>query len=233
MPLQLPVCRKILAMSLAVLFICVPAFPTAQVGDILIMDGKQYEIQTNPLSTFLEQNPGRMPKSNVISTSNWRGYIATWELKDGQLLLQDVTISVGGSGLETEQRSVIAQVFPQKPPVVAEWFTGNLIIPSGRLKSYVHMGYASTYDNYIIVTIQEGIMLRRWKANRSTFAKFRSSQFAEFQKTSEYQAAMKETTSGKDPMNAADANEFIRQYYSEQYMSRVFKPVSGKSKAQK
>jgi hypothetical protein len=217
--------KPIMATLLALTFAVMPAFPTAQEGDVLILDGKQYNLQTNPLNPYLEQNPGRLPKSDVVSSSNWRGYIATWEVKGGQLLLKDIHVAVSkkdSKTFETEDRSVIEKVFSQKPPIVAEWFTGNLIIPTGDLKSYVHMGYASTYDNYIILTIRKGLIARRWDANQSAFKKFRASQFAEFQKTTVYKKALHEVSSGKDPMNQNDANEFIRQYYSEEYMSRIF-----------
>src|SRR3954452_9909483 len=57
-------------------------FATAQQGDVLRLNGKKYFIYTNPLKLYLQENPGKLPKSEVISTGLWRGYIATWEVKD-------------------------------------------------------------------------------------------------------------------------------------------------------
>jgi len=210
----------------ATLSLSLLVFATAQEGDVLLLDGKEYVIHTNPLEPFLAKNPGKLPKSNVIiSTSNWRGYFATWEVKNDQLLLKDIRILVakeGGLRSGTERRSVLSQVFPGRSDIFADWFTGNIIIPDGKLVEYVHMGYASTYDSYIILSVEGGVLARRWKANKAAFEEFRDSQFAAFKKTAEYQSALAEATSGTSPLNPREAEEFIRQFYAGKYMSRIF-----------
>lgn len=116
------------------------------------MDGEKRYINTNPLEPYLAANPGLLPKSNIISTGNWRGYIATWEIRDGLLLLVDVEIlaeldSPTNDRLSSEYRSVFSEMFPGYDSLPADWFTGNLIIPTGRLLRYVHLGYGSTIRN--------------------------------------------------------------------------------------
>jgi len=69
------------ALFLAVMSFSFFAFATAQQGDVLVLKGKKYFIYTNPLRVFLEQNPGKLPKSDVVSSANWRGYVATWGVK--------------------------------------------------------------------------------------------------------------------------------------------------------
>jgi hypothetical protein len=201
------------------------ASATGQIGDVLTLDGKKYEIQTNPLRPWLEGNPEKIPESNVWSSDNWRGYIASWEIDKDRLLLRDIKVLVAeeGTGHDTDYKSVISEVFPQSTPILAEWFTGHIIIPTGKLVKYVHMGYASTYDKYVVLRIESGNVTRRWTPDRAAFETFRNEQFAAFKKTSEYQKALVETMSGKDRIeDPAVAEEFLRQYYSETYMSRVF-----------
>lgn len=43
--------------------------------------------------------------------------------------------------------------------VHAFWFTGDLKIPKGKMISYVHMGYMSTYEKEIILEIENGVVL--------------------------------------------------------------------------
>jgi len=42
--------------------------------------------------------------------------------------------------------------------VHASWFTGDLKIPKGKMISYVHMGYMSTYEKEIILEIENGVV---------------------------------------------------------------------------
>ena len=37
--------------------------------------------------------------------------------------------------------------------VLADWYTGVLVIPRGRQVSYVHMGYGSTYERYVLLEV--------------------------------------------------------------------------------
>jgi hypothetical protein len=206
------------------------ALATAQQGDRLVLDGKEYFIHTNPLRAWLAENPGRLPRSEIISTGNWRGYVATWEAKDGQLLLKDIEIMARKEnssraeypGSSYGYRSVLSEVFPGQSTIVAEWFTGNIIVPTGEMVQYVHMGYASTYDNYIILRLERGVVVRRWEADLAEFMRFRDAQFAAFKKTPEYKAALAEAISGDSPLSEKEAEEFIRQFYAEEYMSVLF-----------
>ena len=207
-------------------FCAVFAFATAQQGDKLSMDGKEYSIYTNPLEPFLEKNPGKLPKSTVTSTSLWRGYVATWTVKDGHLLLTDVQIlhvisQSKKQGWETEMRSVMKQMFPGQKEVFATWYTGHIVVPDGELVNYVHMGYASVYEKYILLRIENGVVSRQWNASRAEFVKFRDAQFDAFKKTEEYRKILEESRKegGLDPQQN---EEFLREFYSERYMSMIF-----------
>jgi hypothetical protein len=205
------------------------AFSTAQRGDILVLKGKKYSIYTNPLRPFLDRNPGRLPESNIISTSNWRGYVATWEVKNDRLVLTDVGMlqSVGKPSEvnpSTEIRSVMATMFPEQNEVLADWFTGNIIIPDGELVRYVHMGYASMYSKYIILQVKNGAITRNWTAENVEFIKFRDAQFAAFKKTDKYRNAMGKMNNEQkkgEGRNSKQNEDFLREFYSEEYMSTI------------
>jgi hypothetical protein len=198
------------------------AFATAQEGDILFVDGK-YFIHTNPLKPFLDKSPARVPKSDVTSSANWRGYVATWRVKDDRLILTDISIlhavtKSGQSGFSTEPRSVMADVFPSQKEVLAEWFTGHVIIPDGKLVNYVHMGYASTYEKYIILRVERGLVTRKSATDTAGFLRFRDTQFAVFKKTDEYRKVLAESVAEAregEGLNAEQNEEFLREFYSE------------------
>lgn len=79
-----------LALVLLAFVLAGPLGATFQKPDLLEIDGKTYDIHTNPLASFLAANPGRLPEPQVMSTGLWRGYIATWTVEQNHLLLKDV-----------------------------------------------------------------------------------------------------------------------------------------------
>jgi hypothetical protein len=224
---------RALILLCTVLFASFRTLATAQEGDILILNGRKYEIFTNPLRGYLDDHPGKLPRGDVISTANWRGYIATWEIKHNHLVLTDVRTLQSverqqGQRHESEYRSVMAQMFPDQEAVTATWFSGHIIVPDGKLVHYVHMGYASTFERYILLRVEEGTVTRQWKASYKEFLKFRDQQFAAFKKTEEYRKALEETAKEGGSMSARENEEFLREFYSARYMSLIFEGSKGK-----
>jgi hypothetical protein len=61
-----------------------------------------------------------------------------------------------------------------------------LVLPHGKLVNYVHMGYASTYENYILLEIDGGNLKKEKKFNYKDYEAFKSRQFEAFKKTDQY-----------------------------------------------
>jgi hypothetical protein len=208
-----------------------PLGATAQAPDILEMNGRTYSIYTNPLTPFLLANPGRLPEPEVMSTGLWRGYIATWSVRKNRLYLKDVRMPTAASSdadaSESEHyRSAMVPLFGDSAPRAATWFTGHLIVPTGEMVNYVHMGYGSTYSSYIVITAIEGAIQSQRELNAEEFEKFRRAQYAAYQKTPEYAKALAEVKKGDEPMSDELTEQFLFQYASEEYMSRIFQPAS-------
>ena len=98
---------------------------------------------TNPMESYFTQYPDKRPKNDVELTSLWRGYVATFEINDNQLYLKDIEI-IDSNKKGIEWKSVLNEIFPNQEHIKIDWMTGLLVIPSGKLVNYVHMGYAST-----------------------------------------------------------------------------------------
>jgi hypothetical protein len=147
---------------------------TAQVPDKLEYQGKLLSLFTNPLESLPAD---RRPAFVSENTLNWRGYVALWEIRDGRLYLKDLrgricaTPPEGGAerarcgkhhrGACEIQSVDLHGAFPaQSGPIVADWYTGELKVPQGRLLEYVHMGYASQYERYLIIDIAAGMVVQ-------------------------------------------------------------------------
>lgn len=193
---------------------------TAQIPDSIRIDGKDYALNTNPLSQnpkLVDWNP---PTDATRSTANWRGYVASWEIRDGGLLLTDVKISTYDEVSKQYGVRSVSTDFVPAVPAPAEWYTGALIIPDGEMEEYVHMGYASTYSHYRIYRIRAGRVLEALSLSRAEFEAYRARKFAEFQKTEEYRKALEESLARRGDMSRKETVEFLRQFYSEQYLAR-------------
>mgnify|MGYP006384042175 FL=1 len=196
------------------------AHATAQTPDAIRIDGKDYALNTNPLSQNPKMAEWKPPADASTSTANWRGYLAAWEIRDDQLLLTDVTIETYDEATEKYGQHTVAADFVSAVPATADWYTGALIIPDGELVDYVHMGYGSTYAHYRIYRIRQGRVLEALSLDQAEFEAYRDRKFAEFQQTGEYRAALAEAMADLGGMSREQVVDFLKQFYSEQYLAR-------------
>ena len=128
---------------------------TAQLPDILIYRGETFSLFTNPLESYFNEDH---PKPREIlapgCTASWRGYVATWEIKENHLYLVKLTRGCSKTEIPLEK------LFPgRKGPIQALWYDGTLRVPQGKRLMYVHMGYGSVYERDIWLTIEKGRLI--------------------------------------------------------------------------
>lgn len=129
---------------------------TAQVSEELILEAKTTRMNFCPpipnspdiITKISKEEFHKAVKAGEIdgiisSTACWRGYIGTWEIKDGKFFLNKL---VGHIKLAKNE------------PVHATWFTGVLRIPQGELIHYVHMGFGSLYEKELHIKIEAGVV---------------------------------------------------------------------------
>ena len=195
---------------------------TAQASDLLIVEGKEYALNTNPLETQLEQKQWKPPEEAVISSANWRGYIATWEIKNGKLFLKEATIWVSDPKDEGEyiRKPITSELYPGVSEVFADWYTGALIVPDGKMKRYVHMGYGSTFDHYQVFRVRAGQVVEHLSMTGAEFDVYKEQKFAAFRKTEAYEKAYADFRKEAADMDEAYAVDFIKSYFAETYLSQ-------------
>lgn len=210
-------------------------YATAQAPEVLKIEGNEYFIHSNPLAPYLAANPGRLPEAEVTSSGLWRGYIGTWSVRDERLYLDDVRVPTKAlidpdAPKSKRDRSVMKALFGDDTSRVATWFTGHLIVPTGELIEYVHMGYGSTYSSYLILTIVEGAVQQRRELDAAAFQTFRRSQYQAFKMTPEYAAARAEATKGDEPMSDEMTEDFLYQFLTAEYMARIFEGADARDR---
>ncbi|MEO7254953.1 MAG: hypothetical protein ABIZ64_12050 [Casimicrobium sp.] len=150
------------------LIVASPVAATAQIPDELMIDGKRELLHTLPLTGELSdkyrEQVLRKYSSEGRCTASWRGYVATWELKSNRLQLR----SVHANPCSSQPVEIpLGELFPDRTkPIVATWFTGTLVLPRGKLKKYVHIGFESTFERYLILDVRAGKVLSRKLTNK-------------------------------------------------------------------
>jgi len=207
--------KKCLFTIILILFLDSIVFATGQISDNIIYKGESYTLFTNPLESYFKLHPDKRPETGIMSTALWRGYVATFEIKDKKLFVKDIEIEVWKDTMwkdtishDTEWKSVLTEVFPEKDSLHTNWFSGLLVIPKGELIKYVHMGYASEYETYTVFQISNGILEKAKVFSHKDYVKFKKRQFREFQKTEEYKKIFDELIKDNDDP------EFIREFIS-------------------
>lgn len=211
---------KILTTILIIFFCFAKLSATAQYPDKINYNSKEYSLLTNPLEKYFEKNEDKRPTGGVISSAMWRGYVATFEIIENELFVKDIEIQIldekDGS---LEWKSVINEVFPQADQRKIDWFSGLLTLPYGELIHYVHMGYGSTYENYILIEIEKGRSIKSKDLNFKEYEILKEQQFEVYKKSPEYQEQKKELKKGGWKQKEIDG--FLRSFvpeYTEKFL---------------
>ena len=160
---------------------------TAQTPDSIRFQprGATHPLCENPIDSFLRARGLKKSRGGMMSTANWRGYVATWLLQRDRLWLT----AISSNGLIVDRRQSEAEaeadadadvpgeldgrpftvdgLFPDEDrppetPVFAEWYSGELRIPEGEMIQYVHGGYGTTYERDRLILIERGRFVRSW-----------------------------------------------------------------------
>lgn len=167
------------------------ALATAQIPDKIVFQGQEYSLHTNPMEPYFLKNPDKRPKDGLMTTALWRGYVATLAFNADDLVLKDIEAyqwrvakEKGQSPLEWN--SVIDSILPKGEKLLVDWFTGILILPHGNLENYVHMGYGSTYSNYILLEVKKGKLTGKRTYDHKQYEEFKERQFQAYKKSKAY-----------------------------------------------
>jgi hypothetical protein len=154
---------------------------TAQVADIMILDGEAFELHTTPLEEYFERVKWRPACRR--STANYRGYVARWELFGERLFLTGLfgmgwlvpehligKLAPDPDPYEPAQDGLkslrLQDLFPNQAPLVfAEWVTERLVVATGPRLVYMHFGFGSLHSTYRTIDVADGRVrsIRNWE----------------------------------------------------------------------
>lgn len=136
---------KYISLIAIYLTLSICALATPDIPDRIVYKGNEYSLFTKPLDFLIEMNPNMVPKIKINDfTYNLPEYFVEYEIIDNQLILKDI-VNLDES-YNKDAPSLLQNLFLNKKQVKADWFSGLLVLPYGKLINYVHMGFASTYE---------------------------------------------------------------------------------------
>lgn len=110
-------------------------------------------------------------------------------------------------------------MFPDKKEIVAVWYSGALIVPYGEMTNYVHMGYGSSYENYIVLRISKGIVIEHLDMVAAEFETYKDRKFQTFMETKEFQEELENLMNGEYKWTEEQALDFMQSFHAEYYLS--------------
>ena len=166
-----------------VLAIAVEVFGTAQQPEILRYNDKEYRLFATPLeSLFIDQSTRPRFKTAFgltvgNSSSNDRGYVATWEIVSGKLYLSSIDAWLCWHERLHRLVSPCRRYEPEdllttregQHPRFASWYNGTLQSPLGKRLGYIHLGFGSIYEQDMLFEVKNGVADGpKFRDNRNT-----------------------------------------------------------------
>jgi hypothetical protein len=189
---RIPLRKSII--KIALFLVCIQAFGTAQIPDILIYKGKTLQLFNCPLDYLgnptLTHPLTLFGSSSCFYTACYRNYVATWEINDKKLYLLSIRNACYGtsqdyvavsykSGVDTtgSEYADLKKLFPDKYEdgrVFADWVNYKLISPKGKLLYYIHDGFLSIFKKEIEFTIENGLLtnIKRLDNSKTIVSKY-------------------------------------------------------------
>ena len=148
------------------------AHATAQKGNIIYIDNEEWGLFDEPIgadSTLFYQMIVALPEKRGRSTANWYGYTSFWSIRDSMLLLDSIcteeidetTHKFIYSSIPRKDTEKVFKAYIKDSTITATWFTGEIRIVNGKCIHYVHMGFASTFEEESILTFKQGHLTAR------------------------------------------------------------------------
>jgi len=143
---------------------------TAQIRDKILYKNIRYCLSSEPLSAYLCKNKINMFKE--LNTACWRGYVADWKIEDNKLYLVNIKLPSFPRRKEAnkikEPFTSMEKLFPGQTKVHANWVTSTLLIKTGELIEYIHMGYESIYEIDIYLKFENGELIEERIVNNTS-----------------------------------------------------------------
>lgn len=153
------------------LFIFLRVEATGQSCDVIHIKGEEWALMAKPINDNLilyARLRDFLPKIHCVTTANWDGYTAFWEIRNGYLYLLRMEVCVYDEAkkeestliFDTDMLETLFTPYSEQGEICARWFSGELRAGQGSLVRYVHIGFDRNMETEQVMTIKYGKVLQ-------------------------------------------------------------------------
>lgn len=124
-----------------------------QLKEVLVYKGQEVAVDCDPLNQYFSQLKSP-PRFLTKCKANERGYLGRWIIIKDELYLSGL-IGV----LENNDEISLEYIFPGKQAVLAEWFTGEIVINQGKLLSLKSLNRPAIYEKDLHLEFVNGRLI--------------------------------------------------------------------------
>lgn len=177
---------------------------TQQIQDKLIYEGKEYYLNNEIFEYYFDEFPKNKPEINSIMTACWRGYFATFEIINSELLIKEIDWLDWD---ETDnEKKLKFDLFPDNK---YSWFTGFIRIDDFRGKYDDENNEDGIYE---LLEINKGNLVNHWKLKHNDFLAFKEILFLDFKKTLKYDETVSKWKNNNPKMEQDEIDKYIFEY---------------------
>ena len=151
------------------LILAIAANATGQEGDIIYIDGAQWELLGRPVcadSLLCHDLEAVLPQERSWTTANWDGFKAYWSIKQDVLYLDSIQYQLYDSVTKDRMScyvpaDTLLRVFRrhiEEGHIMCSWLTKDIRVAKGKVIYYQHMGFERNYEEEQIISIDKGIV---------------------------------------------------------------------------
>jgi hypothetical protein len=129
---------------------------TTQIPDSIEIENEAFPLLVTPLKPVLNDERNRRLAQKLQRSpcsASWRGYRASWKVENSQLVLLSVLADPCGPSNPIKLSKLFG--WGVKQPVIAEWFSGELVVPRGKM-AWVEGAWDPQYEEYLLISVERG-----------------------------------------------------------------------------
>jgi hypothetical protein len=154
--------KKLFITGIFLVIVSLEIYASEQDPDLLVYNGKEYEIGVYPMETYFKVHPDKRPENTVTNSALDRGYRAKYEIINNELILIDIEIWISDIDIEAQRfnfywQSVLEKYFGNR--IKMNTFTGNIYLFNGE-ETGVYRGFTPIYEYYKILEIENGNFIK-------------------------------------------------------------------------
>jgi hypothetical protein len=204
--------KKLILFALLIFF---KVFATEQIPDILIYNGKKYELRGfNPGRDYIKKFNFKVPEDAIETTANYGFYTFTYTIENDSLYLTDITILVKKER-DLDSRSVFKDFFKDKEKIIME-YSKIQTFPYGKQIEVTKSNWTDIhFTNYLVFEFKNGRVEKSYDLNYKRFLKLKKNLFLKFKQTEQYSKSKVTEIENLENFNDFRPEKFSMENYLE------------------